>query len=663
MKTKTWSILLIGCLLFLPILSKAQTGQHATLTSPQAENFPEMSTFLDVYDSAGRFLFGVTSEEITLTENGNPCPIQKFEELSPGVQVVAAFNMGAGFAIRDELGVSRFEYLSQALIHWGENLSAENLDDLSLITNDGIERTHLNDPAIWTSALESYQPQPRETPSNFNVLAHAIDIASDPAPHQAMKKVVLLLTPPPTPEEIVAIQSLTAYAQERGVRLFAWVVSSPAYFNSPGVEQLRQSAAETGGAFFAFSGEEAIPSPESYFSPLRGTYALTYQSQITTSGPHTLEAAITTKTGEIMARREFPLDIQPPNPIFVSPPLEITRENPNPEEENAETKTYTPTTRTLDIIIEFPDGHPRPLAETILYVDGNEEAKNTSPPFDQFTWDLSQYEDSQTHHLQIQAVDSLGLSQSSLETPIQVTIDKPEPKMGELLGCIIGEQPLAIAGLGAIIMAAILLLVCLRRGLIHPKAFLRVSKASQRTKETAPESQEEQPRRTSFRRENISSWINRLPWPEGEEAAKQAQAVLEPITKRARKLFPEQIPLYDAEMTFGKDASAATILIKEASLNDLHARLELISENAYQLSDEGSVAGTWVNYQPINGESRLLQHGDILHLGRVGFLFRIQDASTHPEVFITPQEDKNDHLPTSPPPPRRHYPPGDERKK
>jgi len=203
---------------------------------------------------------------------------------------------------------------------------------------------------------------------------------------------------------------------------------------------------------------------------------------------------------------------------------------------------------------------------------------------------------------------------------------------------IIGDHLLAIAGLGAVILAAILLLIFLRRGLIHPKAFRRVRKTSQETK-----TQEEKPRRTSSARENISSWINAFPWPESGEIAQSApetKAVLEPITEQAKKLFPERIPIHDIEMTFGKDASAATILIKEASVSDLHARLKLISENTYQLSDEGSVAGTWVNYQPIDGENRLLKHGDIIHIGRAGFLFRIQDPSTHQEVIITSEEDK-----------------------
>ena len=43
----------------------------------------------------------------------------------------------------------------------------------------------------------------------------------------------------------------------------------------------------------------------------------------------------------------------------------------------------------LEIIVEFPDGHPRPLVRTTLYVDGQIAAENTAEPFNAFTWDLT----------------------------------------------------------------------------------------------------------------------------------------------------------------------------------------------------------------------------------------------------------------------------------
>ncbi|RLD08357.1 MAG: hypothetical protein DRI56_05540 [Chloroflexota bacterium] len=639
MKIKSWSILLLCLALFLPIATNAQTGQKAILTPPQTENFPQMTAYLDVYDSAGNFLPGLTSENITLTENGSNLPILDFEELNPGAQVVVAINVSPPFAIRDSLGTSRLERLVQSLIEWGTNLTPENTDDLSLITNDGIEKTHLSSPHIWVSALENYHPLPHETASNLNTLAHAIDVASDPLPHQAMKRVVLFVTASPTPEEVVALLNLTDRAQEHNIRIFVWLISSPAFFDSSGAQQLRVTAQETGGTLFAFSGAEVMPSLEDYIAPLRGTYHLTYQSQITSGGTHTLGAAIQTPEGRIATTREFQLDIQPPNPIFIAPPLTITRENPNPEDKTAEIETYTPTSQEISAIIEFPDGHPRPLEETILYVDGNVEVRNTHAPFDEFIWDIGKYEESETHYLEIYARDNLGLSKTSVATQIQVVVNKPEIKIETLRKAnkVFEEYKVTVIAMGFVIVAAVTFLILLRRGSIRPKAFQRKQKPpAGETQKDAPETEA-----APTAKEGITSWINRFAWPKEGEIARQASATLEPITEQAQKLFPEPLSVYNAEETFGKNASAATILIKDASVDDLHARLEFISENTFKLRDEGSVAGTWVNYQPITKEGTILQHGDTIHIGLVEFRFCVQDKSAHQEVVITSEE----HIP------------------
>jgi hypothetical protein len=37
--------------------------------------------------------------------------------------------------------------------------------------------------------------------------------------------------------------------------------------------------------------------------------------------------------------------------------------------------------------------------------------------------------------------------------------------------------------------------------------------------------------------------------------------------------------------------------------------------------DEGSIAGTWINYAPVSRQGLCLQHGDLVHIGRVGFRY------------------------------------------
>ncbi len=119
----------------------------------------------------------------------------------------------------------------------------------------------------------------------------------------------------------------------------------------------------------------------------------------------------------------FSVDVQPPNPIFVAPPLQITRQAPEDDPYNAE--VLSPSEQTIQIIVEFPDGHKRDLARTTLYMDGQVVDENTKEPFDQFTWDLTPYNESGQHEIIVEAEDELGLKKSSIGIPVTFTIIYP----------------------------------------------------------------------------------------------------------------------------------------------------------------------------------------------------------------------------------------------
>jgi hypothetical protein len=70
------------------------------------------------------------------------------------------------------------------------------------------------------------------------------------------------------------------------------------------------------------------------------------------------------------------VDVQPPNPILVSPPLQIKRQ-PSPDDPYNE-EALLPAKQNIEILVEFPDGHVRELKHTALYVDGQIVDENTS---------------------------------------------------------------------------------------------------------------------------------------------------------------------------------------------------------------------------------------------------------------------------------------------
>jgi len=599
----------------------AQSGFQARLEKPDFSGYPVLKTYLDVFAEDGGFVSGLTSSDVQLLENDQPRKLLEFQELNPGIQLVLAVNIAPPFAIQDDTGTSRWGYLSAALSSWAGQEPLNGSDDLSLITNDGWERAHLREWDLLAAALNRYRPQPRETASNLNVLARAVEIASDPTPELGMKRILILLTPPPSPEDVAALESLTSLALENDVRVYPWLVSSPAYFNSTGSEQLQAMAEKTGGEFFTFSGPETIPDLESEFQKLRGTYLLEFVSGINTSGSHRLEAVVSYQDQEIPAAREFPLTILPPNLILISPPQELIRENPRPEQEDYPVEAYQPQTYQLEAIIEFPDNLPRPIEKTVLRVDGEIEDTNQSPPFDTFLWDLSKYTESGTHYISIEIQDAAGLNNLSIRTPIEIHVDQPALPFSSL----ITKNTLPLLGLLAVILAFGVIFMLIVRGVIRPREVIGQNGDPKSRKHLL---------RSSPPRDQASSSVP----TEGEESPSHQMppfAYLIPEEEPAEGLFDSYLPVFEQEITFGSDPSSAIIALADPSVAKLHARLIKVSDEAFELEDEGSETGTWVNYKQLNpNQSGLIKEGDLVHFGRVGFRIQTTPPAGGPETDI-----------------------------
>ena len=53
-------------------------------------------------------------------------------------------------------------------------------------------------------------------------------------------------------------------------------------------------------------------------------------------------------------------------------------------------------------------------------------------------------------------------------------------------------------------------------------------------------------------------------------------------------------------------------------------RIVRLQDGQFLIADQKTVAGTWVNYAPINNiEGCQLEDGDLVHLGKFGFRFML----------------------------------------
>jgi hypothetical protein len=98
----------------------------------------------------------------------------------------------------------------------------------------------------------------------------------------------------------------------------------------------------------------------------------------------------------------------------------------------------------------------------------------------------------------------------------------------------------------------------------------------------------------------------------------------------------EPLPLTGADVTLGRDASLAAFPLNDPTVSGLHARLIRQAGGDYLLRDQGSIAGTWVNFDPLPEDGWRLRHGDLVQLGRVTLRFQVPGAEASNQVQLEP---------------------------
>ena len=600
------------CLILLSVSSgaSAQSEKSIQISLPDTSAYPTITIYIDPLDRDGSLLENIQLDQITLIEDGINRDLLEIQALNPGIQLVVALNLSTPFAIQDVNRRSRFDYIQESLLNWAAQPLDTAADDLSIIDNLGLDQVHVEKKSDWAKALEDMDPALREVESNFNVLARAIEIASDPAPQPGMKRVVLFFSPPPSSDGFESIDSLISQAKDNQVKVYTILVSSPAYFETAGAIKLQTLSEETGGEHLTFSGEEPLADIGQLLVPLRTTYLLQYQSSIVTPGTHTLEVSIASTLSNIEGIREFTLDVQPPNPILITPPRIITRTPIEESLEDDEITSFEPTSITLPTLVEFPDHHPRELEELIFRVDGEIIETKTAPPYDQFIWDLGEYQISGTHYITLEAVDKMGLSRLSVETPIKVEVILPAQDTWD----IARKNSSAILGLALILLLGLTLFGLISRGKIRPgniRVFTWIKNLGSRAVGL-------------FRK--LFQLKKHPPVTPGN--MKFSPYRLIPVSDLSQQLFTEPIQVNQPVITLGNSTLEGVIRIQHPAIIAEHARISLLKENQFQITDLGSIAGTWINYQQITPSNpHILKDGDIINIGEAAFRFQIKNRS------------------------------------
>lgn len=626
-----WLVLFSIGLPLPEVQAQSAPAPMAFLYPLESTAFPLISSLLDVFDAEGNFLSGLQKEDLSIFEDGRPLPVESLEEQGRPLHLAVAINPGPALGIRDASGATRFEKVAGALLTWAQSRPLSSEDRLSLVSIGGIligQATYQD----WANSLNAFRPNFLRTTPNLQVLNLAFEALAQHPRVVGGKRTILLITPHMDQAGIeLAMKPFVERAHQDGIRIYVWVVDAETYFTHPSTQAFQVLAFETGGKSFLFSGKETLPPPETYFAPLRYVYALTYRSQVNRSGAHGVRLQL--QKGELSLvsnEQSFSIELLPPQPMLFVTAWQITRQ-PSPDDPWNE-ESLLPQEQVLDVSVSFPDGHPRPLQAVRLYVDGQRVAENLAengqPPLMLFHWDLRPYRLSAQHYLVVEAVDALGLIGQSQALPVTVSVILPPRgwraflmRYGLQITILVMVLTLLL-GIWGVFGARWQASRSARRLLGHMDPLTQPVEISSSKRPRVPE----------------SKMLSQAPLQEEPLQTLNAEAYLVRLSATGQSLGTA-LPLRAKELTFGSDPHQVAVILHDPSISPLHARLRRM-EDGYHLFDLGSVAGTWVNYEAVPEEGRLLRPGDLIHFGRLRYRFETLNAPPPPEPLILLLDEK-----------------------
>ncbi len=525
-----------------------------------------------------------------------------------------------------------------------------------LIIGQESEISHSSDPSVFLNGLDSASTENRDNSASIDILARAVNLASDPTPRPGMAKTVLFITSAIDGDIEQAISDISNQAQQQDISISVWFVASRGAVISKSAQLLTALVNGSQGEIFSFSGEEAIPNPGEFLESIRYIYRISYSSKAGIDEVQQFRADVQFEDEIVQSNQlSFQVDLLPPEPALIAPPISIERtlaehiesggDNPAPND-TINIVDLVPGEIPLQVVFDFPDGRKRDLIRSALLVDGVLVAENLSAPFDLFVWDLRNYLSDQTVKIQVECTDVLGITGASLEIPVDIYVVRPERDPWY----VIRKNSTTIILIILLLVGGLLFLALILAGKLRP--FTQVAARRVPTK-SFNHNLPEQPVETPTGKNH--GWSNRIQ-QHSANSNPEAGAYLRRIETNSGDGIESVIAILQHEILFGSDPDQVDILIEEPCIDPIHARLEVLSEDKYWLYDMGSIGGTWVNYTPITDKGTMLATEDLIHFGRIGFKFVIRDTSSaiKPVIILEtaqksdtpkdPQEDSKENI-------------------
>jgi len=425
------------------------------------------------------------------------------------------------------------------------------------------------------------------------------------------------------------VQEVVNLAKNDNVTINTVLVRDYAYTSAVG--PLSQLADGTMGTYVHYNNTAAAQPIFTWLAGQRQQIEMAFRSAFGDSSERTLELRTKNQgVGQVATSATYQVSLLPPVLIIDDPAnnTEITRRAPKHDSNMDEVQ---PTIQQVSVQVVWPDGFKRSITQAQFLLDGISTGSPLLYPSDNFnfTWSLKEYRTAgtDTHQLQISAMDELGLSASTEPVTVKVTVIIPDAPTNsppevvcaglegfEMFKCQVTTQvrlmfstPSGWISLGSLVVALAAVVLAVRyRGRIVEAGHTAV--------------------------DMIRTTIAAFTRPAGMEAG----AFLE-VLRGDEDLKGKFIPVYNGTVTpVGRSPQEAELVFDQHNERSVVSRrhCEFRGEDGdFKIRDLGSSHGTFVNgiRLPEGGDGQSLSDGDKIELGpaeRGGILLVFRTSDT-----------------------------------
>ncbi len=592
----------------------AQEDSRLEVTDSDTTKFPEVTLKVIATDGESRRLPDLNG--LGLTEAGEQILDVDVSEVAVGTELIFVIDANATINNRDEAGgQTRYEKVRDSIISYAnEYMDESQIDRVSIVVPSENGAVLLLDRAIFPNAvineINFFEPVPVDPTPLDEMLNMALDHAAEDV-ESARFQSILLFTDGAELSEQLNYDALLGKAQSANIPIFSAILGARA--DDDEIANVSRLSQPTRGSYLHMpQAADAAPIYDLVQSN-KPQFQVAYRSKLASSGDHPLTLELAGARDET----ELTIEVEPSSVEIVvdnSRPIRRVVSSPDDPLTSAE-----PVNQPLVAHITWPDGHPRSLLDATLIVDGNPQPPISAPELTAdglitLDWDISNIDEG-TYELFVKTTDELGLQGQSSVFPMAVVVEgradpgqagvvaepaadaevvEPEESQAFMQNLGIAGIALGLLALFGAILILIIAVVMLRR---------------RKPGEAAA------PAPDQYLEHDATQVI--MPAFAAQAAS---MAYFEPLENAPD--YRGQIEITDSNFTIGRDPKMAQLVFADKSVSRLHARI-LEQNGVFQLYDEGSASGTYINFNQITLKPQTLKDNDDVHFGRVHLRFHV----------------------------------------